>query len=1305
MALRQCSILIIATQLTCLLVGASSASPEGEVFWVAPTFEQCGKRTAGTAKVHCDTLKGYQQNSSIFSTSHSKWIFLKGEHYMDQFPVIVSGVTNITWTGEADCALIAARCAIIIADSKYIHDRQWHHTTVTFQNSQTIQLAFLEFLTRLGHTVPSNQQMTLTLKNVSNAKISSTIFAVRGDYLETFKTKVEISDPQGMWLIDQTVFSQICATMLIAHCACFSASINSFKCNFSARIINSVFHRSSLITRTGASVSDTYNTVRIIIQQSTISALHVDLEDYPADKFRLSITKSNFTMIYFMLPVLSIPETQHDTASVHIKLWEVKFQCFPKPCNMILFLQILNRTKYDSGCGLLLPNITTSHLTVERGPFVCNVIGTNYKGCNGSIFHVLTVDNSVFEHLMPVSTIPLGIPGKINAIIFIVNMGTFLVTLTGTNKILNNEGCGIVVLYNSRVQNNGYTVIEGNAEGGMLLLSNSLLLLSNNSVLKVHNNRDNGILSAGLSVAGTRRKETPSSLQLWPENNMCFFQLVDIQGRFIHSCELHHFNTSISVSQNRQFGLWRYATNNTWNGHFDGCRLKTQDGSILVRNDTLVRTFGTDALSKLPEEATLPYKICLCSSTFASGNTSLFDCRQVSTISAYPGRAELHVALLADFNRTVSGRISLVVAKKEMFYEIANCTLIPLQWLTQPGETEVTELRLAEYYGGQLIWYLSHIVHVNITECPLGLVHVTTDPGCSCNAVLNEHRFTCSITSPSFTYKGLDLGMWIGYYGEGNDSLAIGHNCPVFYCNNFIFQNGILLEELLDRKQCQQQRTGIMCSKCPKGTSSVFGSFHCRECSHGWVVLVLIFALAGVFILALLFLFNLTLLQGTIQGIVLYANTLVLLGDFFEAYEVKYLYIPIALMNFDLGFETCFFNGMNEFSKAILRFAFPLYLFTLLIITIIVVHKCGYRIFRFRFIARRAVPVLATIMLLTYTDLAGAVITGLRYTTIYNATSGEGHVVWLYQPGLLYFRGPHLVLGILSLAMALLYLIPFTFIMLFGDLLRRYIHKLWFSHFLDVLQGAFRWPFGFWAGLRLLLRMGLIAINITATRPVFALCMGSFFLALRLLQLCINPFRVVHYGDEDCAAQLIRNKPLLQLKLKLLSVKPPTFDGFFLLNVVAVSAVVLFSTCGENEDIVKVLTSILLLLAILECATILIWHTYKFFPVSDKAVDKLKSFKTTLQLVFISLVQRCSRQPNEADEYRGSPVPVLELRLRPPTEEDLLDSSASESESDEDTLQPVDCDETSSRIGCSEAVLSKQQPSKMTGQLQESLLM
>ena len=1324
---------LLTTLQICLLGVLGASSAEGTVFWVAPTLEQCGNRTAGTDEVQCNTLKGYQKNSSIFSTSHSKWVFLKGEHYMAYSPIIVSGGTNITWTGEAACTLSMVRCAITIpacrkgtqALGRKLYTS--HFTTITVQNTQNLKFAFLIFSTVLQSisscnmgTVHGNNATLypsiLTLKNVSNAEISSTIIRVRENYLEMPASHVVISDPQGTWLFDQMICSQTNVTININHC--LTSFANTFKCNFSAKFASSIFHHSALATRTGPSIDKTYNAVSIVFLKTIAFSIHLTLKGYAANTSSFVIMECNISKMLYSLPVFSIPEAQHDIALVSIVLWKVNFQCYHKPCNMLLYFRIWNKTTHSSGCSLVLPNITMSEVTAKNSVFSFKVLGPYsfdkralYKGigCNrGALFHVLAIHNCIFEGLVPVQHF-FFLADRRGTIISVENMGRFLVTWTGTNKIWQNFGCGIV-LKNSRIQNDGYTAIEGNTEGGMVLHSDCLVLLSNNSILQVQNNRDKSVFSAGLAIVGTLRRLIPASLQLWPKGDVCFFQFVDKQGRYIYSFEHHNFNASISVLYNRQWGSWQYATNNIWNGHFDACLLQTQDGTIPVTNYTLTQTFSTD-LTKLQEEATLPYKICFCNSNYStlmnSENTLLWDCQQEGTISAYPGQGKLYVGLLADFNRTANGIVTIVNAADydNMRFEIANCTMISLHWLTKPGETEGIVVELTEYNGDSPIWYVSHTVRINIMECPIGLVQVDSDSaGCSCNAVLHDHSFFCSVTSSKFTYKSLNQGMWIGYYVDDNRSLAIGHHCPVFYCNNIIFQKGILLEELLDRKQCQQQRSGIMCSECAEGTSSVFGSFRCQKCSHGWTVLVLIFALAGVLIIALLFLFNFTILQGTIQGIVLYANTLGLLGDFYEDYGVKYLYIPIALMNFDLGFETCFFNGMNEFSKAFLQFAFPLYLFTLLIITITVVHKCGYRIFRFRFIARRAVPVLATIMLLTYTDLAGAVITGLRYTTIYNASSGERRVVWLYQPHLLYFRGPHLALGILSLAMALLYLIPFTFIMLFGDLLRRYIHKLWFSHFLDVLQGAFRWPFGFWAGLRLLLRMGLIAISITATRPVFAISTGLLFFALHLFQLCINPFRVVQYGDENYNAQVIRNKPLLRLKLKLLSIKPPTFDGLFLLNVAATSAVVLFSTSGGNDVIVKVLTSILLLLAILECAIILIWHTYKFFPVSDKVFDKMDSIKMTLKLAFTKLVQRCHRRPNEPDELdRHSSVPVLELRLLPPMEEDFLDSSASESETDEDTLQTVDCDGTSSYNR--NTVRLKQQLSGMAGQLQESLLM
>ena len=339
--------------------------------------------------------------------------------------------------------------------------------------------------------------------------------------------------------------------MKLTHC--LSASLEGFKCNFSVNIIRSVFHRSTLVTRTGASVSDTYNAVNIVILQSTVFTFHLELKSYSADNLSLSVNKCKFTKITFKLPALSIPETQHHTASVNILLWRVTFQCYPKPCNMIMLLQFEhNSGEHNRGCRLLLPNITISHLGVQRGFFGFHVFGTkkgtNYKGCNGTLFNVLTVHNSVFQNLMPVPMIPLAIPAKKNAVITISNMETFLVKWTGKNKILYNKGCGIVLM-NSIVHNNGYTVIEGNSEGGMLLQSDSLLLLSNNSVLKVHNNRDNGILSAGLSVAGTLSGKAASSLQLWPENDMCFFQFVDTQGSFIHSHELYNFQISTGQCQ------------------------------------------------------------------------------------------------------------------------------------------------------------------------------------------------------------------------------------------------------------------------------------------------------------------------------------------------------------------------------------------------------------------------------------------------------------------------------------------------------------------------------------------------------------------------------------------------------------------------------------------------------------------------------------------------------------------------------------------------------------------------------------
>ena len=66
----------------------------------------------------------------------------------------------------------------------------------------------------------------------------------------------------------------------------------------------------------------------------------------------------------------------------------------------------------------------------------------------------------------------------------------------------------------------------------------------------------------------------------------------------------------------------------------------------------------------------------------------------------------------------------------------------------------------------------------------------------------------------------------------------------------------------------------------------------------------------------------------------------------------------------DIGIDLCFYDGMDSIAKTFLQFVFPAYIW-LLVILVIVLAK------RFRFISnlvgQRAVQVLATLLLLSYT--------------------------------------------------------------------------------------------------------------------------------------------------------------------------------------------------------------------------------------------------------------------------------------------------------------------------------------------------
>ena len=812
---------------------------------------------------------------------------------------------------------------------------------------------------------------------------------------------------------------------------------------------------------------------------------------------------------------------------------------------------------------------------------------------------------------------------------------------------------------------------------GMLLSSNSHLLLSNNSnfefnmalhalgsyynktfipylQIRITTNPINETFEDFVNCNIMKPKTCPG---------LCFFQFIDDNGRYVEEEELKYMNTLLHNPSRQQFTGDNFNLATIVNGHFDKCQLQTLSGTSEVTEDILNRTFSYDVRM----DAAVPYEICLCQAN-APENKTLWNCNQTSFLSVYHGqKVQLLVTLLGDFRKIIKTHPEVVVTnanthQSRFSTRVKVCTSVYSQSMGKPNETHTLRLQTAHEVFREYI--LNHYVHVHILPCPPGMIDVGST--CSCNTLLNHTGFTCNVTN-DVGYKTSTPHRWIGQDNvRNNNTLIIATYCPPFYCNSNLTEQGVTLDNLAGDVQCENNRRGIMCSQCLDGKSAVFGSFKCHTCSYGWLIITLLFALAGIVIVVILFIFNLTILQGTINGIVLYVNILALMDDFLDEFAVRPLCIPLALINFDLGFTMCFFHGMDEFTKAFLLFVFPIFLIAILFAIVIAAVKCNLKIFRVPFIANRSVPVLGTIMLLTYTDLASAVITALRFTKIYDVTTGNYRAVWLYQPELEYFNGKHIGLAVIVLLVCLVYLIPFTITMLLGDLLRRYIRKLWFSHFMDVLHGAFKWPMGFFFGLRLLLRILLITISITVNNTEdFALSIVTAVIILRVLQQILQPFKSTEQHEMYLPRHLVRKIPTRFVKLIHLvkKLQPSLLDRLFLQNILVLSIVMILSSSCRSGHVIflKVIVNLFLTCGIVEIAAIIIYHGYKFFPIPRKAKKGFKGFRKCLVKRVRYIVDYCKRNKHREEGVQHPPVIIYDIRdLVPPA----VDESDSESESE-----------------------------------------
>jgi len=202
---------------------------------------------------------------------------------------------------------------------------------------------------------------------------------------------------------------------------------------------------------------------------------------------------------------------------------------------------------------------------------------------------------------------------------------------------------------------------------------------------------------------------------------------------------------------------------------------------------------------------------------------------------------------------------------------------------------------------------------------------------CECEPRLHKFTTRCNVTEGTVHHNG---EFWVGYDNHTNQLILHPH-CPFDYCISAHIDITLNATD----EQCEHNRSGLLCGECKPGFSLALGSSKCLQCSNIYVLLLIPFALAGIALVLLLFILKLTVAAGTIDGLIFYANIVVVNSAIFlPPKETNILTVFIAWLNLDLGMETCFFDGMDAYAKIWLQFVFPLYVWSLVGLIIIVIE-------------------------------------------------------------------------------------------------------------------------------------------------------------------------------------------------------------------------------------------------------------------------------------------------------------------------------------------------------------------------------
>ena len=665
-----------------------------------------------------------------------------------------------------------------------------------------------------------------------------------------------------------------------------------------------------------------------------------------------------------------------------------------------------------------------------------------------------------------------------------------VLNFSGTSNFINNSAAGggaILTSYNNALTFSGTVYFNNNGHygegvnsmnrysfgGGVVMGLVSTFSILPNTTMYWENNHAS--LGGAIYVADVSPASYCTSLGTYGPKQECFFQLPD-----------QNLSNGIDVRLVFKNNTADAAGSVLYGGAVDNCKLTHDSDSHSSGEvfDMIVHINDTDynTTSNISSD---PLQVCLC-------ENNLPDCSEdVHTFPrrVYPGETfQVSVVAVGQRHGTVPSRVVSVID------QYSNSGHLPDSQHLQQANNTCTKLNYTVLSLSQAVHWidlnpdgspcsvvfdkstLSISVSLNQT-CPPGFKLYQMEKSCVCEPRLAQYTHQCNITNRiGQITRASHQQFWVGYDNQ-SDGLILHPLCPFDYC----VSNKIVVITLNNTDiQCAYNRSSLLCGRCKEGYSLVLGVSQCEQCTNKHLVLLIPFTVMGVALVFLLLVCKLTVATGTLSGLVFYANivgvsrTILLPVEFTNGFSIF-----IAWLNLDFGIETCFYNGMDAYSKTWLQFVFPVYIWVLIGLMIFVSNYSR----RFaKLLGNNPVSVLATLILLSYAKILRTLIAVFYLTYLEYPTYNR--MVWLYDANIDYLSGKHIPLFIVAVLVFLFLFLPYTFLLLFGQWLQAISHLRLFSWvnsarlkpFMDSYHAPYKGKHRYWPGLLLMLRFVLLLV-------------------------------------------------------------------------------------------------------------------------------------------------------------------------------------------------------------------------------------